>query len=257
MPGRLHVRYPAPRIVRSIHKRYRDLAWLLGFQFIVVRRQGAFFLVDPRQWVDYQIAIDGGWEADLVNRLAAICEQRHFDHFIDVGANIGYYSILFAVHRLADQIIAFEPSPSLFEQFHRSLALNRLTKSVIALPVALGDSATEITLTDGPEGNPAQTGIYSEDIFAGRPRYRAKQVRFDDEFAIRGKTILLKMDIEGYEIHALSGMARTLRENACYIQVEAFPHNVERVSDYLRGLGYRRLGTMNHDHFFTNIPGIE
>lgn len=257
MRGKLRVHYPAPRIARSIHKRYRDFARLLGFNFIIVRRQGAFFLVDPRQWVDYQIAIDGGWEADLVNRLAVLCEGRRFDYFVDVGANIGYYSVLFAVHRLTEKVIAFEPSPPLFDQFRRNLALNRLTSSVTALPLALGDCASEITLTEGPEGNRGQTRIYADDVVAGRPRHNARQVRFDDEFRIRDRTILLKMDIEGYEIRALAGMERTLRENRCYIQVEVYPHNMDRVSNYLANVGYRHLDTILRDHFFTNIPGIE
>jgi FkbM family methyltransferase len=42
-----------------------------------------------------------------------------------------------------------------------------------------------------------------------------RQVRFDDVFSFRGDTILIKMDVEGSEFHALAGMERTLRDNLC------------------------------------------
>ena len=39
----------------------------------------------------------------------------------------------------------------------------------------------------------------------GVATHRVRQIRFDDEFAIAGKTLVIKMDVEGSEFHALDG----------------------------------------------------
>jgi hypothetical protein len=83
------------------------------------------------------------------------------------------------------------------------------------------------------------------------------QVRFDDQFSILGKTILVKMDVEGSEFHALAGMERTLRENECYLQVELYSDRLAELKALFERLGYRYLRTNYIDHYFTNIRGIE
>ena len=86
--------------------------------------------------------------------------------------------------------------------------------------------------------------------------FKVRQVRFDDEYSIAGKTLIIKMDVEGYEFHALAGMERTLRDNACYLQVELYSDRLEELKALLAGLGYRYLNTHYIDHYFTNIPDL-
>ena len=53
------------------------------------------------------------------------------------------------------------------------------------------------------------------------------------------QSIIIKMDVEGYEFHALAGMERTLRDNACYLQVELYSERI----DELKALVCRRTAT--------------
>ena len=62
-----------------------------------------------------------------------------------------------------------------------------------------------------------------------------RQIRFDDAFAFVGKTILIKMDVEGSEFHALNGMERTLRDNRCYLQVELYSDRFEDLKALFAG----------------------
>ena len=87
--------------------------------------------------------------------------------------------------------------------------------------------------------------------------FTVRQVRFDDEYAIAGKTIIIKIDVEGYEFHSLAGMERTLRENQCYVQIELYSERFEELKALLAGFGYRFLHTHYIDHFFTNMAGLE
>ena len=87
-------------------------------------------------------------------------------------------------------------------------------------------------------------------------KFRVRQARFDDQYAIAGKTLIVKMDVEGYEFQALAGMERTLRDNACYLQVEHYGTEFERLKAQCEGYGYRFLRTRDIDHFFTNMPDV-
>ena len=86
--------------------------------------------------------------------------------------------------------------------------------------------------------------------------HTVRQVRFDDYCAFTGRSIIIKMDVEGYEFHALAGMERTLRDNACYLQVELYSERIEELKSWFAAHGYRFLHTHGIDHFFTNMPGI-
>ena len=92
---------------------------------------------------------------------------------------------------------------------------------------------------------------------AGETTHRVRVVRFDDEFKIKGKRVYVKMDVEGYEFRVIDGMERTLKENSGFLQIEIFADDPEKLKRRVTGLGYRYLGTVEFDHFFTNIPGIE
>ena len=83
-----------------------------------------------------------------------------------------------------------------------------------------------------------------------------RQIRFDDMFAISGKTILVKMDVEGSEFHALAGMERTLRDNHCYLQVELYSDRIEELKALFAKFGYRYLKTEYIDHYFSNFRDL-
>ncbi len=138
-----------------------------------------------------------------------------------------------------------------------NLEANNLQEEVWALQTALGDAAGEVTLTEAGAHNRGESYIAQADMPAGAVTHRVRQVRFDDEYQIKGKHILIKMDIEGYEFHALAGMERTLRDNMCYLQVELFSERLEELQALFQRLGYRFLGTYEFDHYFTNIPSVE
>ena len=60
-----------------------------------------------------------------------------------------------------------------------------------------------------------------------------------------------------YEFLVIDGMERTLKENFGFLQIEIFASDPAGLRRRVNELGYRYLGTVEFDHFFTNIPGIE
>ncbi len=222
----------------------------------VVTAQGARFLVDPADYIDRCIAYDAIWEGSQLDDLAALCGSRRIDLFLDVGANSGFYSVMFAVKNLVAQIIAFEPDPGNYAHLCANLFLNHLAGKVRAVPLALGDKAGEVTLYEGAKWNRGESTIAEPDQTPKEITHRVRQIRFDDEFALAGKAIIVKMDVEGYEFQALTGMERTLRDNPCYLQVELYSDRLDELKAWFAARGYRYLRTDYIDHFFTNMAGI-
>lgn len=242
------------RLLRRV--RYRVMR-ALGRDRFSVKAQGLTFVVGHKDLIDHNLALDGAWEPVQLNRLAIAAGEVPFDVFLDIGANAGFYSAIVAAKDLAKEVIAFEPDPGNYARLKANLEANNLQEEVWALQQALGDKAGEVTLTESSEHNRGESYITQDDMPAGAITHRVKQVKFDDEYQIKGKHILIKMDIEGYEFHALAGMERTLRDNLCYLQVELFSERIEELKTLFQRLNYRSLGTFEFDHYFTNIRGVE
>jgi FkbM family methyltransferase len=163
---------------------------------------------------------------------------------------------MFAMKNLADDIIAFEPDPGNFARLSENIALNGLGARIRTVPIALGDAAGEVTLYEGAKWNRGESTIAEPDQTPKEITHQVRQVRFDDEFAIAGQQIIVKMDVEGYEFHTIAGMERTLTANECYVQIELYSERLEELKEVMARLGYRFLHTIHIDHFFTNMKGV-
>jgi len=255
MPALRHFRSPA-LFERSARRLYSETLQRLGRVPYMVRAQGARFVVDPSDLIDRCIALYGMWDEIQLEELAELANRRKIDVFVDIGANTGFYSVMFAVKNLAERIVAFEPDPGNFARLTANLRANDLAGRIEAVPLAIGDADSEVTLFEGARYNRGESTIVVPEQTPQEVKFRVRQVRLDDAYAIAGKTLIVKMDVEGYEFHALDGMQRTLRDNACYMQIEHYGERHEELKARMAGYGYRYLHTHDIDLFFTNMPDI-
>jgi FkbM family methyltransferase len=256
MSNSRHFRSPIGRFERGARQAYCEARRRLGFAPFMVPAQGARFVVDPDDYVDRFIALYGMWEEKQLEDLAALAASRKIDVFVDAGANTGFYSVMFAIKGLAERIIAFEPDPGNFARLMANLDANDLARRIETVPLALGDAASEVTLYEGAKYNRGESTIVVPEQTPQEVTFRVRQVRFDDQYAIAGANLIIKMDVEGYEFHALAGMERTLTGNACYLQVELYSDRLDELKALFSRLGYRFLHTTDIDHYFTNMPGV-
>src|SRR5882757_4827335 len=90
---------------------------------IVRARFGARFAVDTQDLIQRYIYMFGVWEPHMTRWLQS--RLRPGDTFVDVGANIGYYSIL-ASRLVGDEgrVVALEASPAFHQQLLKQVRLN-------------------------------------------------------------------------------------------------------------------------------------
>jgi FkbM family methyltransferase len=222
----------------------------------VVSAQGARFRIDTTDFIDRCVAMFGIWDQPQLEQLAAVARARGIDALLDIGANTGFYSVMFAIKKLCPRIVAFEPDPGNYARLMANLRLNDLTDQIEVVPLALGDRAGEARLYEGGSHNRGESTIAVPEQTPQDRSHQVRVARLDDLYAFSGQRLILKIDVEGYEFEVLAGMAQTLRSNACYVQVELYSGRFEELRVLFATLGYRYLHTHDIDHYFTNLPDI-
>jgi FkbM family methyltransferase len=174
------------------------------------------------------------------------------DVVLDIGANVGFYSLILA-HRSRAVVHAFEPVSSTFQRFQQHLQLNP-TSNVIANQLAMGARAgtDEITLTlDEDSGRASLCSGVSDG--ASTESIDLKRVDdYVDEHSI-SKVDLIKIDVEGYEGAVVRGARRTIERDHPTLVVELTPswmneRDKQAIID-LEKLGYRVRLLRGHQDF--------
>jgi FkbM family methyltransferase len=145
-------------------------------------------------------------ETELVNT-----EIKKGQVVLDIGANIGYYTLIFAKLVGAEgKVYAFEPDPVNFELLKINVKTNLLRNVVLvrkAVTMETGEARLYLSSV-----NKGDHRIY--DSGDGRPAIDIETIRLDDYFEeYEGPIDFIKMDIQGSESGALRGMMRLLEKN--------------------------------------------
>ena len=130
---------------------------------------------------------------------------RAEDVFVDVGANVGSYTVL-ASGAVGARSISFEPAPRAYRGLLDNLRLNDLLPRVEARNEALASAPGEVEFTaDFDTGNHVVAGPQR-----GVGTVRVPVTTLDIALA-QHCPALLKIDVEGYETSVVDGADRTLR----------------------------------------------
>lgn len=128
---------------------------------------------------------------------------RDGEDFLDVGANVGVYSIL-AASRGA-RVLAMEPVPDTYRQLLDNVRLNGFAAQIDARNIGVGDEPGELRFSTG-EG-PTNHVLTTEEL--GTP---AATVPVDllDNMASGLDPIMMKIDVEGFEANVIQGAQKIL-----------------------------------------------
>lgn len=134
------------------------------------------------------------------------------DVVVDVGANVGYYSLLSnAAMQGTGRIFAFEPNPFVFLTLTRHIAANRAGSAITAFNLALSNSSgTAQLLVDTDHSGLSRVLGAGEDAPASA--VTCATMPLDDIVAANGidRIRLLKIDAEGHERYVIEGARNTL-----------------------------------------------
>jgi FkbM family methyltransferase len=147
---------------------------------------------------------------------------------VDAGANIGIYSQFLSRYVGPNGIVySFEPSPRNFKRL-RSATLK--LPNVRASQAAVGERTGETRLYLSDKLNVDHRAYMTDgDVRRALP---IQMVALDDYFEPSERVDLIKIDIQGYELHALRGAKRVLRENQqIKLLLEFWPYGLKQAGD--------------------------
>ncbi|MEP6389990.1 MAG: FkbM family methyltransferase [Halioglobus sp.] len=151
---------------------------------------------------------------------------RGEDLFIDVGANIGLYSILISSIQNS-KVAAFEPVPSTYSMLKSNVINNNLSDAVDCFCLAVGKDKGRVQLTcDLDVGNKITTNY-------GKGAISIDQIDLDSGICIENyNKIFLKIDVEGFEFEVLLGAREILsNENCAAVLLEINSQSLSRGFD--------------------------
>jgi FkbM family methyltransferase len=170
---------------------------------------GATFRCNLDDMIPRMIFYFGFWEPNNSALIASILEPG--DVFVDVGANIGYYSLLASsLVGSEGKVVAIEPSPAIFAQLQDNATANG-ARNIRLVNVAASDADGELLLYGGTRWNrgASSTVVHAADQ---QPEARVTAAPLDELLLPEEleRLALLKIDIEGGELSVLQRLFKTL-----------------------------------------------
>lgn len=175
----------------SISKKDRVYNWVNGLKFYAKKGEAGIVPNIYFKLFDYD------------DSMFVLNNIKENDLFIDVGANVGHFTMLAASNKA--NVIAIEPIPSTFERLKKNINLNSLNNYVNCLNIGIGDKDSLINFTSNFDVmNRVATPTDKNTI--------PVEVKTLDKILIGKEPKMIKIDVEGYEWFVLQG-AKSILEN--------------------------------------------
>jgi len=200
---------------------------------------------NPTSFISRQLFYDGAENYEysrLFYELARDCRR-----FYDVGANLGYYSLLTCAASPQAEVIAFEPTPGPLAYLQKNLAINGYTNRAKVVAKALGERAGRVEFYEVVNPKfPNMANLSGEHHMGTKtlPSVRSFQVEAItlDQYCsdVPGEAPdLIKIDTEGAEAMILRGGRRTLVEHRPIVIAELLFNRIEsEIQAAMSDLGY-------------------
>ena len=159
---------------------------------------------------------------------------RQDDLFVDVGANLGSYSLL-AAGSAGARSLAFEPVPATCERLLSVMAINNLSQRVSVRNLALA-SAGQVAIGERLAFSADRDCFNS---FVGES-YEGEKIYVDvdtlDAQCLHLNPVLIKIDVEGFELDVLAGATETLARPSLFAVI--IEGQTEAVNQTFRDRGF-------------------
>lgn len=170
---------------------------------------------------------------------------RPEDRFVDIGANVGSYTVL-AAGVVGAQVMCVEPVPSTFAKLQRNIAVNRIEDRVTAFQCGIGaaDGEALAFIADRDTMNQIAPAAYTGATIE-------VPIRKLDSLLADFDAVLWKIDVEGFEQAVLDGAAETLK-NPRLLAVE-MEGDTPEIANCMREAGFEKFVYKPFGREFTSV----
>lgn len=154
------------------------------------------------------LAFTGIYENEVSKEIAKL-KVTNSGLMVDVGANYGYYSLIWCGNKINNKSICFEASPRNLAAITKNISKNDLNDQIDLETLAVSDSIGKLNFDQGPEDQTGWGGISNSST--GANLVEVNTITLDSYFTDRDVTIeVLKIDTEGADYLVIKGANRLL-----------------------------------------------
>jgi FkbM family methyltransferase len=197
---------------------------------LILRRTiyGQKMFLDARDCsITPHLALDGFWEIHVTN--VFLNALREGMTVVDVGANVGYYTLL-AASRVGKngRVIAFEPDPEMFDVLFKNVDINGFLDRVTLIEKAVSFQTKRLTFHKmkhhrGGGSLHRFSGEYLKQLRDEIQTIEVESTSLDEYFENKDRKVsLIKIDTEGSEPFIIQGARQLLSENPNLILICEF-----------------------------------
>lgn len=222
--ARAYVRYsPFQRSRERLWKRWVEpyLAWHLHpFEAPTVfgpRIAGTTFEI-----LQQHIYYFGVWEPILTRWIEKRLSPG--DSFIDVGANVGYFTMLASMLvGPSGSVVAIEASPTIYQRLERGVRRNRLSNVRVINAVVAANHGRQMVFR-GPDSHTGLTTVHGQPYMTPETEVSAEPLgTLVTKEELRGAR-LIKIDVEGAEDEVIAGLAPELADTSPNLEIAVELH---------------------------------
>jgi FkbM family methyltransferase len=171
-----------------------------------------------KDWVQYNLFIYGKYEENETLLWEKLVKKSSV--ILDIGANVGYFSLLASKINPKSSIFSFEPIKHTFDRLSYNVKQNNF-QNIKLFNCAISDENRILSINVGNENNWGMSSVNNHEFTSGKiENINAISIdNFVKEEKIQ-RVDLIKLDIEGAEYMALEGMKNTLDNYSPDILIE-------------------------------------
>lgn len=237
-------------IRRRLQKKIKKIIY--GNGYVLKKVNNLILLLRASNHVDREL-LGGSYEAKQISEVISLINNKHVDYFVDVGANIGVYSLRIAKECLGiEKVFAIEAQIENYNQLCANIRLNNLDRLIETHNVGASNKTGEVEFLVN-KGSSTGTSRIKKTMPTG-----TSLRKFDSHIVpvdkldlmlneIKDSRVFFKIDVEGHERNVLKGMAELIAENHCFFQIEILEQDHDGIS---REFGLTKMGQIGNDTYF-------
>ncbi|QPN59133.1 FkbM family methyltransferase [Synechococcus sp. CBW1002] len=216
-----------------------------------VKNNGVLYSGFLGNYIDWFAFFFGADEKNLLENIYKPILATSADPiYIDVGGNIGHHALYLSRH--ASLIHSFEPVSTCLAEFRRKVSRADVS-NIVLHDYAIGESDydAEINCSVGFNGG---TNSFSKEHDSANTRVELVRVKAFDNLDLPelARSVLVKIDVEGFEYAALSGMIQFLVKTRPFVMCELSAQSLKMFQ-----LNNSSLKTMlPHDYIFLDADKL-
>ena len=194
-------RYISFNVVQNIYPKARVYKWIDNLKFYAQKGDAGIVANIYFKLFDYE------------DSMFLLHHLKKDELFIDIGANVGHYSLL-AAGICDGDVMAFEPVPLTFTKLNRNIDLNNLNEKIKTFNIGIADKNTFLNFTINRDAMNSVALENDSEVVSTEVK------RLDDILHDKNPTFL-KIDVEGFEYFVLKGAKNVLaNESLKFIIIE-------------------------------------